>query len=55
MTGGRIVSQRYPVRFEPAAEGGYVTTFSDIASVITQADGLEEPEGPSAGSLAPHC
>ena len=45
------MSQRYPVRFEPAGEGGYVITFPDIASAITQADSLEEAYENAAEAL----
>jgi antitoxin HicB len=33
---------RYPARFDPADEGGYVVTFRDIPEAITQGDTLEE-------------
>lgn len=29
---------RYPARFEPAAEGGFVVTFRDIPEAITQGE-----------------
>lgn len=29
---------RYPARFEPASEGGFVVTFRDIPEAITQGD-----------------
>ena len=35
---------KYPGRFEPAPEGGYVVTFRDIPEAITQGDSLEEAQ-----------
>ena len=34
---------RYPAKFTPAKEGGYVVTFRDIPEAITQGDTKEEP------------
>lgn len=42
---------RYPARFEPAEEGGYVVTFRDIPEAITQGDTLEEARGEAADAL----
>ena len=33
---------RYPARFAPAKEGGFVVTFRDIPEAITQGDTLDE-------------
>lgn len=33
---------RYPARFEPAENGGFVVSFRDIPEAITQGDSLEE-------------
>lgn len=33
---------RYPARFEPAEEGGYVVTFRDVPEAITQGDSVSE-------------
>ena len=33
---------RYPARFEPASEGGFVVTFRDIPEAITQGDTEDE-------------
>lgn len=33
---------RYPAKFTPAKEGGYVVTFRDIPEAITQGDSLDE-------------
>ena len=42
---------RYPVRFEPAEEGGFVITFRDIPEAITQADSLDEARVMAADAL----
>lgn len=42
---------RYPARFEPAEEGGYVVTFRDIPEAITQGDTLEETREMAADTL----
>ncbi len=42
---------RYPARFEPAKEGGYVVTFRDIPEAITQGDTLEEARTEAADAL----
>ena len=42
---------RYPARFEPAEEGGYVVTFRDIPEAITQGDTLEEARSEAADAL----
>jgi antitoxin HicB len=42
---------RYPARFEPAEEGGYVVTFRDIPEAITQGDTLEEARQMAADDL----
>jgi antitoxin HicB len=42
---------RYPARFEPADEGGFVVTFRDIPEAITQGDDLEEARSMAADAL----
>lgn len=42
---------RYPARFKPAPEGGYVVTFRDIPEAITQGDTLEEARTMAADAL----
>ncbi|MBB5508184.1 type II toxin-antitoxin system HicB family antitoxin [Paraburkholderia atlantica] len=42
---------RYPARFEPAEEGGFVVTFRDIPEAITQGDSLEEARSEGADAL----
>ena len=42
---------RYPARFEPADEGGYVVTFRDIPEAITQGDTIEEARAEAADAL----
>lgn len=42
---------RYPARFEPAPEGGYVVTFRDIPEAITQGDTKQEAEEMAADAL----
>lgn len=42
---------RYPARFEPAEEGGYVVTFRDIPEAVTQGDTLEEARAEAADAL----
>lgn len=43
--------QKYPARFEPAAEGGYTVTFRDIPEAITEGDSLEEAEDMARDAL----
>jgi predicted RNase H-like HicB family nuclease len=33
---------RYPARFKPAKEGGFVVTFRDIPEAITQGESVED-------------
>lgn len=42
---------RYPARFEPDDDGGYVVTFRDIPEAITQGDTLEEARTMGADAL----
>ncbi|MEO2218383.1 MULTISPECIES: type II toxin-antitoxin system HicB family antitoxin [Chromobacterium] len=42
---------RYPARFEPAPEGGFVVTFRDIPEAITQGDTFAEAEGMATDAL----
>lgn len=42
---------RYPARFEPAPEGGFVITFRDIPEAITQGDTKQEAEEMAADAL----
>lgn len=42
---------RYPARFEPAEEGGYVVTFRDIPEAITQGESIEEARAMAADAL----
>lgn len=42
---------RYPARFEPAEDGGFVVTFRDIPEAITQGDTLEESRAMAADAL----
>lgn len=42
---------RYPARFEPAKEGGFVVTFRDIPEAITEGDTLEEAREMAADAL----
>jgi antitoxin HicB len=42
---------RYPARFEPAEEGGYVVTFRDIPEAITEGDTLEAAREMAASAL----
>lgn len=43
--------QKYPARFEPAAEGGYTVTFRDVPEAITEGDSLEEAEDMARDAL----
>lgn len=42
---------RYPARFEPAPDGGYVVTFRDIPEAITQGDSEDEAAAMAADAL----
>ncbi|WP_310633735.1 type II toxin-antitoxin system HicB family antitoxin [Paraburkholderia sp.] len=42
---------RYPARFEPAEEGGFVVTFRDVPEAITQGDSIEEARSMAADAL----
>ncbi|HTH62807.1 MAG TPA: type II toxin-antitoxin system HicB family antitoxin, partial [Paraburkholderia sp.] len=42
---------RYPARFEPAEEGGYVVTFRDLPEAITQGDSIDEARAEAASAL----
>ncbi|WP_322053798.1 type II toxin-antitoxin system HicB family antitoxin [Paraburkholderia bannensis] len=42
---------RYPARFEPAEEGGFVVTFRDIPEAISQGENLEEARSEGADAL----
>ncbi|WP_321818326.1 MULTISPECIES: type II toxin-antitoxin system HicB family antitoxin [unclassified Paraburkholderia] len=42
---------RYPARFEPAEEGGFVVTFRDVPEAITQGDTIEEARAMAADAL----
>ncbi|TDR82220.1 type II toxin-antitoxin system HicB family antitoxin [Paludibacterium purpuratum] len=42
---------RYPARFEPVAEGGFVATFRDIPEAITQGETVEETAAMAADAL----
>ncbi|MBB5462853.1 type II toxin-antitoxin system HicB family antitoxin [Paraburkholderia sp. Cpub6] len=42
---------RYPARFEPAEEGGFVVTFRDIPEAITQGDFMDEARAEAADAL----
>lgn len=42
---------RYPARFEPADEGGFVVTFRDIPEAITEGDTLDEAREMAADAL----
>lgn len=42
---------RYPARFKPAEEGGFVVTFRDIPEAITQGDSIEEARAMAADAL----
>lgn len=42
---------KFPARFEPGDEGGYVVTFRDIPEAITQADSLGEAQAMAANAL----
>jgi antitoxin HicB len=42
---------RYPARFEPAEEGGFVVTFRDVPEAITQGDSIEEARAMAADAL----
>lgn len=42
---------RYPARFEPAPDGGYVVTFRDIPEAITQGDSEDETAAMAADAL----
>lgn len=43
---------RYPARFEPVEEGGFLVTFRDIPEAITQAETIEEALFMAADVLA---
>lgn len=43
---------RYPARFEPAPEGGFVVTFRDIPEALTQGDTEAEAAAMAADALA---
>lgn len=42
---------KYPARFEPAEEGGYVVSFRDIPEALTQGDSLDEARAEAADAL----
>lgn len=42
---------RYPARFDPAPDGGYVVTFRDIPEAITQGDSEDEAAAMAADAL----
>jgi antitoxin HicB len=42
---------RYPARFKPADEGGFVVTFRDIPEAITQGDTQDEARQMAADAL----
>lgn len=42
---------RYPARFEPAEEGGFVVTFRDVPEAITQGDSIEDARAMAADAL----
>jgi len=42
---------RYPGRFEPAEEGGFVVTFRDVPEAITQGDSIDEARAMAADAL----
>ena len=43
---------RYPARFQPFEEGGFVVTFRDIPEAITQGDTIDEALLMAADALA---
>lgn len=43
---------RYPARFQPFEEGGFVVTFRDIPEAITQGDTIDEAVIMAAEALA---
>lgn len=43
---------KYPARFEPVEEGGFVVTFRDVPEAITRADAIEEALFTAADALA---
>jgi antitoxin HicB len=43
--------RKYPARFEPAEEGGFVVTFRDIPEAITEGDTLDEAREMAADAL----
>lgn len=42
---------RYPARFEPAEEGGFVVTFRDVPEAITQGETMDEARDMAADAL----
>lgn len=42
---------RYPARFEPAEEGGFVVTFRDVPEAITEGDSIDGARAAAAGAL----
>ena len=43
---------KYPARFEPVEEGGFLVTFRDVPSAITQGDTIDEALFMAADALA---
>lgn len=42
---------KFPAKFEPADEGGFVVTFRDVPEAITQGDTLEEAQAMAVDAL----
>jgi antitoxin HicB len=47
-----VLKMRYPARFEPAPEGGYIVRFRDIPEAITQGETEEEAMDMAADVLS---
>ena len=43
---------KYPARFEPVEEGGFLVTFRDVPEAITQGDTIDEALFMAADALA---